>query len=174
LLHCCRRCKVLFVAARNPSRARKRALFVGRVTSRRPGTYALVAFFWALLIVPVSFNAAVALILPYSLTMAVLAGWGTYCIATNRAWQLTVTKHRITWDRTFGRDEPHVVITQDIVRLSVDRSDTDGGPVTTVTLHLRDGSEREIPTWFTTSPDDAAVVQAIQRAVPKAFTRHVS
>jgi hypothetical protein len=152
------------------------------VTSRRASSYVVVAFLAGLLIIPWaplaitdSLNtAAVLVLLLYSLPLAAFAGYGVYCIVTNRAWQLTVTSKRVTWDRAFARGVPQVVMTRDILRLSVARSDTDGGAVTTVTLHLRDGSEREIPTMFTASPDDAALVQAIQRAVPKVFTRHLS
>lgn len=171
-----------FVAdAPAPASPGEAALFVGRVTSRRPGTYAMVAFLCGLAVIPwalvmgASIDAASTLVLLlFSLPLAAVASRVGYDIAPNRTWQLTITSDHVTWDRAFASAAPDVVLSADIIRLSVARSDSDGGSVTRITLHLRDGSERDLPAMFTAPPNDVALVRAIQRAAPKVFTRHLS
>jgi hypothetical protein len=105
-----------------------RTLFVSRVGSRRPIDYVIAGGLWLLVLVPVALAPWGLLLLPYSLLLGGAALWLSYCIATNRTHQLSVSRERIVWDVTFTQRKPQIVLIRDILRLTVEQRKRTAAP----------------------------------------------
>jgi hypothetical protein len=148
--------------------ARAGTVFSYSLEARRPQSYFQLLFSVCLVLVPTVLRPDWLLFLPISVPLVGALAWQAHRLAVDRPWRISVSRRKITWDRSFD-SKPNVVLVKDVAYLVIDRQDSDSHHPW-LRLRMNDGSERAIPSC---GADCQAFAHALQQVSPSLFVRYL-